>query len=140
MKTKKIKHILKRNIQKILIWIKTQLNGDEYLNIKLDDSQKKAVSICIKMINHSDSELLTSILSEKRYIRNSDYFVIISSFNIKIVNHIYSYDIPINGRKIYNLKRLFDAKIDLARIQMENEILSNVKHSLDDINKNLSKL
>ena len=132
------KQKLKRIIQKFSIWNKRLFNPNVYLSIKLDESQKKAFSICIKMINHPNSELLTSMLSEKRYMKNGDYFVIIGMHDIKIVNHVYSYDIPLMGSKITNLKRLFDNKIDASRLAMEAEILSNVKHSLEDIKNNIN--
>ena len=138
MYIKKAKQKLKRIIQKFSIWNKRLFNPNVYLSIKLDESQKKAFSICIKMINHPDSELLTSMLSEKRYMKNGDYFVIIGMHDIKIVNHVYSYDIPLMGSKITNLKRLFDNKIDASRLAMEAEILSNVKHSLEDIKNNIN--
>lgn len=133
----RVPHKLRRSYTRFFIFLQETFNPMDYSNPKLDTSQKRALSICIKMINNPQSELLTSLASEKRYIKNGDYFIVISLDSIKIVNHVYSYDIKIHGKKIKNLKNLFDSKVDSIRLKMEEDILKNVIHSLEDISKKI---
>tara|TARA_B110000259_G_scaffold146126_1_gene164679 strand:- start:3200 stop:3565 length:366 start_codon:yes stop_codon:yes gene_type:complete len=106
----------------------------------LDITQQKAKQVCLKILNDPESELLMSVhWQEKRYIKNNDYFVIIHPKGVKIVNHIYSYDIPLEGSHIEKLKKYFDKKLNDVRENMEEEIMQNVTHSLDTIINNLNK-
>lgn len=124
------KHMLKRRLQKIKIWINGMLDPDQSKNIKLDETQKKAISICLKMINDPDSELLITTSSDKRYIKNGGYFVVIRQEGIQVVNHVYGYDVRLYGRKFTNIKKLFDQRLDEDRLAMEREITENIEHSL----------
>ena len=134
---KTLQYFTKRGLRVISLWSKKTFNPNEYSKPDLDSSQKKAISICTRMINHHNSELLVSLVSEKRYIKNSDYFLVIEFDSIRIVNHVYSYDIKIHGKRMTNLKNSFDKKLDSIRINMEDEIMQNVTHSLDDISKKM---
>ena len=133
MKTFLIKHRMKRRFQKISIWMKGLLDPDHAKTLPLDETQKKAVSICYRMINDPDSELLMTTTSEKRYIKNGGYFVVIGQEGIKIVNHVYGYDVRLYGRKFVTIKNMFDRRLDRDRIEMEEEMLNNIKHSLDQV-------
>ena len=106
------------------------LDPDQSKNIKLDETQRKAISICLKMINDPDSELLITTTSDKRYIKNGGYFVVIRQEGIQVVNHVYGYDVRLYGRKFTNIKKLFDQRLDEDRLAMEREITENIEHSL----------
>ena len=133
MKNLSIKHLVKRRFQKTSIWFKTLMDPDHNKSLTLDDTQKKAVSICYRMINDPDSELLMTTTSEKRYIKNGGYFVVIGQEGIKVVNHVYGYDVRLYGRKFTAIKNMFDRRLDRDRIEMEEEMLNNIKHSLDQV-------
>lgn len=135
--TSHIKHMLKRRLQKISIWFNGMLDPDQSKNIKLDDTQKKAIAICLKMIKDPDSELLITTTSDKRYIKNGGYFVVIRQEGIQVVNHVYGYDVRLYGRKFTNIKRLFDKRLDEDRLTMEREITENIEHSLTIVLKKL---
>jgi hypothetical protein len=135
-----IRHKIKKALLKTSIWIKrTFLPG--YAKFKeINANQRKAISICISIINNPTSELLMSKLSDKRYIKNGDYFIIIEENNIRIVNHVYCYDVPVHGHKIENLKDLFDNRINAIQLEMENEIMKNVKNSLEIVLHNIKNI
>lgn len=137
MTTFLIKHYIKRRFQKINIWFKGLMDPDHHKNLKLDDTQKKAITICIRMIKDPDSELLMTTTSEKRYIKNGNYFVVINQEGIKIVNHVYGYDVRLYGRKFANIKKMFDQRLDQDRLVMEREMIDNIEHSLDLVLENL---
>lgn len=135
-----MKHLIKRRLQKTYIWFKKMLDPSIRSNRSLDNTQQKARTICLKILNDPKSELLMSgPWQEKRYIKNNDYFIIIHSAGLKIVNHVYSYDIPLDGSHIEKLKKYFDKKLNDVRENMEEEIMQNVTHSLDTIINNLNK-
>jgi hypothetical protein len=135
-----MKHLIKRRLQKTYIWLKKMLDPNIRNSQTLDITQQKAKQVCLKILNDPESELLMSVhWQEKRYIKNNDYFVIIHPKGVKIVNHIYSYDIPLEGSHIEKLKKYFDKKLNDVRENMEEEIMQNVTHSLDTIINNLNK-
>jgi len=135
----KLKHKIKRMLQKLSIRIRKMFVSEE-IRVELTAPQKKAIAICINMINDKKSELLMTTLSDKRYIKNGDYFLVMGNDMIQIVNHVYSYDISISGKYYKSIINLFDKKLDVNRLAMENEILSNVTYSLDNILKNIKNI
>lgn len=136
---KRIVHFFKRRYQRIRIKIKKMFDPSLYSTSKLDDAQQKAKTICMRILNDPDSELLISGPDlDRRYVRNGDYFIIIHDSGLKIVNHVYSYDIPLIGVHNNKLKNHFDLKLTEMRMEMESEIMQNVTHSLDNIIKNLN--
>ena len=118
MKIKSMNHKLKRLTQKLGIQIH-----------QIVDPTK-----CQK-----SSTLLMSPISGKRYIQSKDnqIHVIIDGHLITIVNHSYSYVIPVEGRSHERLIRMFDMEVELRRGVMESEIRANIKHSLSNIYQNL---
>jgi hypothetical protein len=80
-----------------------------------------------------------SPISGKRYIKYDEghIFIIIQNRQMTIVNHQYSYTIDIEGRPFERISKLFDNEIERRRQIMEDEIKSNVKHSLQNIFKNI---
>ena len=84
--------------------------------------------------------LLISPISGKRYIKSDDknIFIIIEHSLMTIVNHSYSYTVDIYGKPFLRLAKLFDQEVEKRRQEMEQEIRSNVKHSLSNIYENLT--
>jgi glutathionyl-hydroquinone reductase len=80
-----------------------------------------------------------SPISGKRYIQSEDkqINVIIDGHLVTIVNHSYSYVIPMVGKAHDRLIRMFDMEVEARRNVMEAEIRSNIKHSLSNIYQNL---
>jgi hypothetical protein len=135
-----LKHKLKRQRQRISIWSKTTFDSNEYGKMPLTDNQKKAIAICIKMINNPESELLMTTTSEKRYVKYQDYFLVIGYDSMQIINHVYSYDVALKGRTFNNVKDLFDSRLDADRLAMETEMNENIKHSLNIVLENLKEV
>jgi hypothetical protein len=94
--------------------------------VNFDDNEKTSSSICRKLINHEDSKFLIAPLSLQM-------FVIIQGDRINITNHIYNYDITISLQMGEKLGRLFDNKVEEARMKFEKEMHSQVQHSLKKI-------
>jgi hypothetical protein len=99
----------------------------------------ETLAICKRLASRKTSVLLLSPISGKRYIRSKDnqIHVIIEGHLVTIVNHSYSYVIPMEGRSHDRLIRMFDMEVEARRNVMEAEIRANIKHSLSNIYQNL---
>ena len=103
--------------------------------VELDENEKTASSICRKLINHENSKFLIAPLSQKRYIRNEflQMFVVLHKNRINITNHVYNYDIVVSDLMSEKLNKMFDNKVEEARMKFEKEMHSQVQHSLKKI-------
>jgi hypothetical protein len=131
-------HNFKRFSQKTAIGLLRMLDPSKYEGPKNEYSQE-ALAICRKLMSKPSSTLLLSPISGKRYIKSDDnqIHVIIDGHLINIVNHSYSYVIPVEGKQHERLIRMFDMEVESRRNIMETEIRSNIKHSLSNIYSNL---
>jgi hypothetical protein len=138
MKIKSMTHKLKRLTQKLGIQIHRMIEPTKYQAPK-GEYEIEALAICRKLASRKSSTLLMSPISGKRYIRSKDnqIHVIIDGHLITIVNHSYSYVIPVEGRSHERLIRMFDMEVEVRRGVMESEIRANIKHSLSNIYQNL---
>lgn len=132
-----ILHNFKRFFQKITL--KILRLSDPQPNEQKGEFESETLSICKKLINNTNSKLLISPISGKRYIKNDEkqIFIILELRRITIVNHTYSYNIDILTKPYNNLVRFFDNEVEKRRQKMEEEIRSNVKHSLVNIYNNI---
>jgi len=82
-------HKLKRKIQKKYISLFRAL---QYQNNQKTIYESECISICKKLINKDDSILLTTPISNKKYIRNeeNDIFVILDSNNVQVDSILFS--------------------------------------------------
>jgi hypothetical protein len=132
-----VNHNFKRFFQKIALKVIRMM--DQNNSYEHSEFEKESISICKNLIHKESSKLLISPISKKRYIKNDNkkIFIIIESRLLTIVNHNYSYNIDLHP-KVYDLLTLiFDNEVEKRRQVMENEIKSNVKHSLSNIYNNI---
>lgn len=134
-----LKHRVKRIKQKFYIWYKGIFNP-AYKGIA-NHQQTSVYLICKKLVERADSVLLMSPLSGKRYIKlnKEEIFVIIDSHSVQIINHVYSYTIPMEGRILNKTLDLFDNTLEARRSKMEIDITSNIQKSLNQIKHDLEK-
>ena len=90
---KSIKHTLKRLYLKSYIWYKKNLANPDLKDIDLSPNEKKALSIALNVLKSDNSTLSLCPITGKRYIKYKDYFIVIDTHRIQIVNHVYGYDI-----------------------------------------------
>lgn len=94
------------------------------------------VEICKKLIPRNTSKLTIAPLSNKKYIKSDeqDMFIVIHERTISLINHVYSYNVFIESDKLYNeVINIFDKELEDRRLVLEDEIRSNIKHSLKSI-------
>jgi len=139
---KLLKRLSKRIYVKWLIWYRNNLTPNEK---KISQTEKICLSITRKMITHIDSKFLIAPLSGKKYIKNPSLglFVILHERSLSITNHVYHYDVHVDERNWNRLLFMYDNKTESIRQEYEDEIMSQIEHSLhklqDKIN-NLSKI
>ena len=131
-------HKFKRFSQKVAIRVLKMLDPSKYMAPK-NEYETETIAICKRLASAEGSTLLMSPISGKRYIRSKDnqVHVIIEGHLVTIVNHSYSYVIPMEGKSHERLIRMFDMEVEAQRDVMEGEIRANIKHSLSTIYKSL---
>jgi hypothetical protein len=101
--------------------------------------ERDALNICRKLIQKSDTLLLLTPISNKRYIKNdkSGIFVILEGHNVKVINHVYSYTVFLGEKSWNKITNVFDLEVESRREEFEREITSNIRHSLQTIYKQI---
>lgn len=129
-------HKLKRLIQSVVL--KT-IKSLDYGREKRSSYEMECLIICKKMINRPDSVLLLTPITHKRYIKNDtlSIFITIDGGIVNVINHKYSYLVPMSDRSIKEINDIFNTTVENQRKKMEDEITSNIKHSLRDISDSL---
>jgi hypothetical protein len=119
-----------------------------YLNLKerfdptipIPEEEKITVEICKKLIVDPESKLTFAPISGKRFIKNENknMFVVIESHTINLINHVYSYSVYLSSQSDYkDITQSFDGVLENKRQLLEDEIRSNIQHSLQTILKKL---
>ena len=132
-------HKLKRITQKFGIKFTRMTNPRE--SGKISQSEREASSIFRKLLKEPESELLTSPLSGKYYLRAEDksILLVLGNGQISIVNHVYGYNVPLSQKCEKLLTINFLEEVEDRRTKMETEYNSNIQHSLKTIIKNLNE-
>lgn len=128
-------HKLKRFVQKSTIKVIRLSTPTQ----EKSEYERDAVNICTKLILKSDSTLLLTPISGKRYIKNDELgiSVILEGRHIKVINHIYSYTVFLEDKSWEKVVKTFDYEVECRREIFEKEITENIKHSLQTIYKNI---
>lgn len=105
------------------------------VDFELTESEKVCLNICRNLIKHPDSKFLIAPLSGKRYIKNPklELFVILDDRRISLTNHVYHYDVKLLDRDWDRLVNMYDTKTEKIRQGLEDEIKSQINHSLQSI-------
>jgi hypothetical protein len=132
-------HKLKRFTQKFGIKFSRVMNPLD--SGRLSQSEREAASIFRKLLKEQESELLTSPLSGKYYLRAEDksILLVLGNGQVSIVNHVYGYNVPLSQKCEKSLTISFLEEVEDRRSKMESEYNSNIQHSLKTIIKNLNE-
>ena len=126
-------HNLKRFTQKVGIRFTRMMNPLD--REVLSNSERDASAIFRKLIKDPESELLTSPLSGKYYLKSpdKDMLLVLGNGNLSIVNHVYGYDVRLSQKAEKKLTETFLNEVQERRKKMEEEYSQNVQHSLKTI-------
>ena len=133
----KISFRIKRSIRRSIIKSKKNMLKDDY--ILRGEYEKETIDICKNAINNPNSVLLISPKSGKRYINNTveQIYVIIMDKTVDVINHTYHYSEPICTKTHSIITNMFDGNVENRRNEMEDDIRSNITHSLKTISDKL---
>ena len=111
----------------------TQQNQEKY--------QRAPLFICMKLLKIEDSLLLISPVSDDKYIYNERLGILVSLLGNRgtIVDRTYSYDINLSNKDWDKVKNVFLQEMEKRTKKIEEQIVSNVKHSLDNIYNKITK-
>jgi hypothetical protein len=78
---------------------------------------------------------MSAPISNKKFIKNeeNEISIILDSYNVQVINHIYSYNVYLSEKSWDYLISYFNNEIEKRREEFEKEITSNIKHSLQNI-------
>lgn len=128
----KVVGFLPRILYKIFLNLKEKFDPTP----QIADEENYASAICEKLIDNPSSELTHSPLTNKRIIKNESHnmYVVMEAHSINLINHVYSYTVYLQDTSNYTkLCEKFDNILDEKRLMLENEIKSNIQHSLKNI-------
>ena len=111
----------------------TQENKEKY--------QRAPLFICMKLLKIEDSLLLIAPVSDDKYIYNERLGILVSLLGHRgsIIDRTYSYDINLSNKDWDKLDILFSNEMQKRTKKVEEQIVSNVKHSLDNIYSKINK-
>ena len=129
---KDYKHIFKRWIQRMYIDSARKMDYERGQRSKYE---LDCLSICKKLIDKTDTQLLMTPLSNKKYIHNpaNSIFITIEGNTINVINHKYSYTVVIQDKSKIEITNHINEVLESQRLKMEEEITFNIKHSLKNI-------
>jgi hypothetical protein len=132
IKMKEYKHIFKRWIQRMYIDSARKMDYERGQRSKYE---LDCISICKRLIDKPDTQLLMTPLSNKKYIHNplNSIFITIEGNTVNVINHKYSYTVVIQDKSKIEITNYFNEVLETQRLKMEEEITSNIKHSLKNI-------
>lgn len=128
-------HLIKRWIQRNYIRFYRKFVDLDGIDKQKYDHEIEALQICKKLIKTNESILLMAPISGKRFVKNEKMgiYVILEGRGVKVINHIYSYNVILGDKAWNKLLSFYDEEIERRRMEFEREITSNIKHSLKNI-------
>ena len=93
-------------------------------------------NIVLKVLDYEDTDLVFAPVSNKRFIINEQKGMAITIENrvVHIINHVYSYSIYMENNECYGkVLRKFDEISEKKKIELEDKLTNNIKHSLTKI-------
>ena len=107
----------------------------------LKGQHRAPLFICMKLLKIKDTTLLIAPVSGDKYIYNERLGVLVTLFGQDgtIVDKTYSYDIQLSRKDWDTVERVFSQEMERRTKKVEEEIKSNVRHSLGLLYGKLSK-
>ena len=138
---KPILKFYKRLKVKIYIFTKRSSFAPTYME-EISVYEKTCFKICLKLISNLDSEFMIAPMSNKRYIRNNELgiFVTLDNYRVEVTNHVFNYNVKLSSRDWERLTYIYDTETEKRRVEMEKEVSSNIKNSLDHVLKRLNEI
>jgi hypothetical protein len=104
--------------------------------------EKTCFKICLKLISNPHSEFMIAPMSGKRYIRNEELsmFITLDYGRVEITNHVFNYNVRLSKRDWERLIYIYNNETEKRRSDMEKDVNSNIKNSLDHVLQRLNEI
>jgi hypothetical protein len=91
--------------------------------------------LCKKLAKMSDSILLMTPLTDKRFLKNErlKIYVIMDSNQVQIIDNIHSYSVTLRERAWQRLIHSYNLEIEERRHSLEADITANIRYSLKNL-------
>lgn len=129
----RIKHKIKRWLTTKKIAIIKRFDRAKYT--QESEYERTAIQICCSLIRAEGTILLGNMKTQARYIRSSDsqMYIVVKFGLVEIINHTYHYPVKISEKGYDRICKVFDGHQDAERQSMDDQIRSNITHSLQTI-------
>lgn len=131
---------IKKTYYKFRLFLRNKLNTPEHII-----EQKKYESLCVSvvqsLIHDPSSVLIYTPKTFKYYIKNEflGVYVLMTDSVLSVTNHRYSYEIKISPKNERKLSRIFDGQLESRGEKYDEEMILQIKESLNDIYNKISK-
>ena len=100
---------------------------------KLTEQEDTAMQIFLAILHDKESKLYYDISTHECYISSPDkkIFIFLESRNIKIINSVFGYDVPVSSSLEHYMLEKFIREMGIRRNAFKQEVLSRINHSLD---------
>jgi len=118
-----------------------------YLRDKFDpkppvtEEVNTCTQIVLKLMDFPETEFIYTPISNKRFVVNEEKEMSVTIENrvVHIINHIYSYSVYIEDNKCFqDIIDKFNYISEKKKVELEEKIVNNIKHSLKKILENLN--
>jgi len=130
----------KKNYYKFRIFFRNQFQKPNYIL-----EQKKYESLCVSvvtsLISEPNSVLIYTPKSFKYYIKNANLgvYMVLDNGSLSVTNHKYSYEIHLTPKNERKITRKFDIELEKKGEKYDEEMILQIKESLNDIYNKISK-
>lgn len=134
MKTK-INRFFSRLKLRLYLWTKSPSKIIPTFQEESVSYEKMCFKICLKVIQHKNTEFMIAPMSDKRYLKNDDMkiFITMSEHRVEITNHVYNYNVKLSIRDWQRITYVFDTETDKRRLSYESDVNSQITNSLHNI-------
>jgi hypothetical protein len=103
----------------------------------INELQRMAIDISVKLMVNPSSKLYYDLTTQECYVKNEfdggNVYVFIESNNVKIINTVFGYDIPMTQDGEQYLISVFRREMSKRRSQFKKEALAKVDFSLHTV-------
>ena len=108
---------------------------------RLTEQEDTAMQIFLEILHDKESKLYYDIATHECYISSPDknIYIFLESRNIKIINSVFGYDVPISSPLEHYMLEKFIREMAIRRNSFKREVLSRINHSLDSTLEKIKK-
>jgi hypothetical protein len=130
-----ITHNFRRRMQRLSIYFLRRLDSAGDRRESPLAHERQCVMLCKKLAKMTDSVLLMTPLTDKRFLKNErlKIYVIMDSNQVQIIDNVHSYSVTLRERAWQRLIHSYNLEIEERRHALEADITANIRYSLKNL-------